>query len=755
MKHLLTIMVVAIVAIAMLTVFCTGSAKAEEITWPEPNWQGIFEPNQLLTLNLEMDPCDWNDIRLNGMLWDDVNEIYYTPDDPNIYELEVPAWFWMDGEDANKIVVAVRQKSCDPLGDANDRYFKISLKIDINQYYGTGPGDDPNAATDWHGLKKLSLENGDDVDVLAECAAVNLHRMGAGSEGYGYDNWCGSMVKLYVNGVCKGVYVNAEQHDKQFLRNRDIYISHNSWLYKYWGEGDYDLKVGDDDYPVSPAVEALCYEPFVNIKTGSPLYPTGGICPEPNDTILVADMNEWVNMQALLAMASINALVANPDALFSHYNNAYFFDFNLYDIGETRKRMYFAWDQDSIMNSIDWNLYRRGGGETMWQRLILGCQPFHMQFNQITKALLTGPLSEVNIHAFLDDINTPEIRAAVGADQFNNLDGPGEFGVIERFGQIEQWYSDRIANSLDQVLWDEPPGTILLWDGFEQTAWDADWNDIAHNWLEDNTTYYRGYASAAANKDNDGYFTCDPLDASDATAIHIGFWFMKDKDVGTGDLLLYYYNGTSYNQIVDIYTLNGKNEWLHYTDVITDSQYFDPNFSISFEAVASYNKEEVWIDDVVVSKLITTPVSPVISGYILDPKGAPIEGVSVSANDGGGSDTTDPNGYYEVIVPYGWSNSAQNWSSTITPTKTDYTFDPAQITYSNVIVDREAHDYKGTSIYDLVADGYINFKDLEIFVASWLSGPGDGNWNPACDFYADLHIDFKDFAKFALAWQPQ
>lgn len=55
----------------------------------------------------------------------------------------------------------------------------------------------------------------------------------------------------------------------------------------------------------------------------------------------------------------------------------------------------------------------------------------------------------------------------------------------------------------------------------------------------------------------------------------------------------------------------------------------------------------------------------------------PIEGVLVSASNGGGSDITDAKGEYSITVDYGWSG-------TITPTKEGYIFDPASKTYTNV-----------------------------------------------------------------------
>ena len=47
----------------------------------------------------------------------------------------------------------------------------------------------------------------------------------------------------------------------------------------------------------------------------------------------------------------------------------------------------------------------------------------------------------------------------------------------------------------------------------------------------------------------------------------------------------------------------------------------------------------------------------------------PIEGVLVSADNGGGSDTTNAAGHYELSVPAGTAG----WTGTITPTKTGYT----------------------------------------------------------------------------------
>ncbi|MHC4656881.1 MAG: carboxypeptidase-like regulatory domain-containing protein [Planctomycetota bacterium] len=64
-----------------------------------------------------------------------------------------------------------------------------------------------------------------------------------------------------------------------------------------------------------------------------------------------------------------------------------------------------------------------------------------------------------------------------------------------------------------------------------------------------------------------------------------------------------------------------------------------------------------------------TAFQPVISGYVKDSGGTGVEGVLVSADNNGGSDTTGPNGYYEVTVPY-------DWSGTVVPGKTGWNITP-------------------------------------------------------------------------------
>jgi hypothetical protein len=133
-----------------------------------------------------------------------------------------------------------------------------------------------------------------------------------------------------------------------------------------------------------------------------------------------------------------------------------------------------------------------------------------------------------------------------------------------------------------------------------------------------------------------------------------------------------------------------------------------------------------------------------ISGHIHGPDDAPIEGVTVTLDVGGNSDTTDPNGHYEVPVVH-------NWSGTIAPVKDGYLFGPSKRTYSNVATDLSGQNYKDISIYDLDTDGLIGLGDVEIMYENWLRvGPDIPG-----DFYKDEDntVNFLDFADFADVWQ--
>lgn len=91
-----------------------------------------------------------------------------------------------------------------------------------------------------------------------------------------------------------------------------------------------------------------------------------------------------------------------------------------------------------------------------------------------------------------------------------------------------------------------------------------------------------------------------------------------------------------------------------------------------------------------------------ISGHVRGYGNSGISQVTVSANNGGGSGTTDSAGRYSLIVPYGWSGR-------VTPARGDYMFSPAYRDFTNVTEDRADRNYARAETHTI--SGYVRAAD--------------------------------------------
>jgi C1A family cysteine protease len=194
-----------------------------------------------------------------------------------------------------------------------------------------------------------------------------------------------------------------------------------------------------------------------------------------------------------------------------------------------------------------------------------------------------------------------------------------------------------------------------------------------------------------------------------------------------------YYGGSDTTDVNGYYEVLVDYNW---SGKVSPSKYayvFEPN-SIAYANVTGDVVEE--------QDYAGTLLTYTITGCIKNSCEVPIEAVLVDANNGGGEDTTDPNGFYEVWVDY-------NWSGTVTPGKAHYTFDPNSNVYTNVLDDLIDQNYTAANVYDLNCDASIGFDDLAIMCENWLDGP-----DLPGDFYKDEDdiVNFLDFADFVLAW---
>jgi hypothetical protein len=394
------------------------TATAAALPAAAQSWPDVFNPLVVRHMSLEIAPADWDTIR-----FDVTNEI------------EVPAWFSADGD--APILVSVRRKSSRALpSEADPR--KIGLKIDINEIVD---------GQLWHGLNKLSLENGGDISPVYEGMAWRLHELASQAGYYGPEahaalaNW----VTVSVNGEPLGVYTSVEQRDSQFLRNRGVRVKGQTWLYEVDDIGGWALEDGD---PHSPAFDALCYAPF-----GAPVKRKGApSCATPSDAVLESTLDGLIELDAMLAQGAVDAFSANPDALFTHGKNFMFADFSHSGL----KRRYYPWDLDAVFRATSTGIYgdlgKRSVTQTPYEKTLLNHPALRTRFNGILAAMIApgGPLSEQTISAELDAIEAA-LTPALLADPYASVD------ATSAFNQLRNWTPARIQNVQDQIGANGPP----------------------------------------------------------------------------------------------------------------------------------------------------------------------------------------------------------------------------------------------------------------------------------------------------------
>jgi hypothetical protein len=259
---------------------------------------GVYNPDQVLDYHLEMAPGDWN-----ALLADQTNSVYFPAE--------------LSCADQTSITVGIRRKRS---GGA----VKVGLKIDVNEIVD---------GQSYYGLRKLSLENGVSEGTTEDGAEVKDHLAE-------YLGWRlmqraavissrAAFARIHVNGELLGVYANVEQVDKRFLESR--LGDDSGWLYKKSGsEGD-GLKTHENDGLVDPYDAYFCF------------WASGGNdCAVPPEETLTAELPQKLDIDQMLRMGAVNALISNSDAPLIKDNNYYYYDWS-------QGRVYMPWDLDTTM----------------------------------------------------------------------------------------------------------------------------------------------------------------------------------------------------------------------------------------------------------------------------------------------------------------------------------------------------------------------------------------------------------------------
>ncbi|MCJ7571137.1 MAG: VWA domain-containing protein [Candidatus Thermoplasmatota archaeon] len=254
-------------------------------------------------------------------------------------------------------------------------------------------------------------------------------------------------------------------------------------------------------------------------------------------------------------------------------------------------------DGSGSISSSDWNTMKTGLANSVENSSIFphdgNIELTVIQFGQTKAQLELGPIAV-----------TKDNYVSIG-NQIMNIQQIGGNTPMDCGIRLA---ADKLRNS---IRFDPKTRQIvnLITDGVANCYWKNGYNATYqgyNGWIKGNDYAHTGSYSAKSDNSRSGDFYSNDINTTGATNITVDFWYrlhntedryLQGKHwVDDNDLLLYYYNGIKYNLIAN---LGGgtQDTWLHYHQIITDSQYFKQNFKILLESFCE-NGEDVWIDDV-------------------------------------------------------------------------------------------------------------------------------------------------------------
>jgi hypothetical protein len=228
-----------------------------------------------------------------------------------------------------------------------------------------------------------------------------------------------------------------------------------------------------------------------------------------------------------------------------------------------------------------------------------------------------GPLELGKMYYWrVDTVNEPNVwTGGIWQFQIENgqARGPNPTNGIRGipYADVESlsWTPSCVA--ANHIVWfgEGLPGSIVLFEDDFEDGFDANWA-VTTGWSIYDATddpnkfgdHNNNLASAVA-----GTLRSGDIDTSDANSINVSFAILLDKGVGSGEVTLNYYNGSTYVPVADWNENDPCDTWLGYGDTITDSQYLDiSNFRIQLVSTLA-GPNSVYINNVSVSN--TWPIA--------------------------------------------------------------------------------------------------------------------------------------------------
>jgi hypothetical protein len=196
----------------------------------------------------------------------------------------------------------------------------------------------------------------------------------------------------------------------------------------------------------------------------------------------------------------------------------------------------------------------------------------------------------------------------------SNIDSSDDIGTHSAFA-AQQVGPDSTYDTLTEANTSSilTNNTLIDAESFEGSWPPTDWNATG-NWNKETDQYYDGSYSADFDGEGNGVsgnLETAELNCSDAVSIFVSFEFY-DASLDPNELLLEYFDGTSWVLITDLSNLYTEGTWNLYEQEITDSRYFVSDFKVRWvaddvEGGGGGNDEHAYVDLVTVTKEVYLP----------------------------------------------------------------------------------------------------------------------------------------------------
>lgn len=298
-------------------------------------------------------------------------------------------------------------------GNTSRNAFKKSFKISFNSFV---------SGRRYYGLEKMNLngEHNDPCVIRAKTGWDLLSNAGVASPRANH-------VRVFINGIYYGLYINVEHIDDRFVKSRfgdndgnlfkclypaDLdYLGANPDLYKaeYNGRQAYDLKINEsqDDY----SDLAL----FIGVLNNTPLQD------------LPCELEKVFNVHDYLQYMAFDILTGNWDGCIYNKNNFYLyhnlltgqFEYIPYDIDNTLGIDWLGKDWGN-RNIYSWNPSSSSEKRPLYTR-ILSVPEYRNRFSYYINQWIQGNFKEVALFPEIDSIKN-RIAPFAAADSFRTLD---------------------------------------------------------------------------------------------------------------------------------------------------------------------------------------------------------------------------------------------------------------------------------------------------------------------------------------------